>query len=120
MVMDRKNVPENMDAYIAEYPLEIQSRMNEVRQIIREIAPEASEGISWAMPTFKIKKILVQFAGFKNHLGFYPHPETVEHFRNELTSYHTSKGGIQFPYNKPLPLELIKRIVSYNRDKLTV
>jgi uncharacterized protein YdhG (YjbR/CyaY superfamily) len=117
MIMDKKNVPENIDAYIAEYPLEIQPVMNEVRRIIREIAPEATEGISWAMPTFKMKKILVQFAGFKNHLGFYPYPETIEHFRNELTSYHTSKGGIQFPYNKPLPLELIKRIVSYNRDK---
>lgn len=117
--MDKKNVPENIDVYIAAFPLEVQSAMNEVRQVIREVAPEATEGISWAMPTFKIKKILVQFAGFKNHLGFYPYPETIEHFRDELTSYHTSKGGIQFPYNKPIPFDLIKRIVGYNRDKLT-
>jgi uncharacterized protein YdhG (YjbR/CyaY superfamily) len=64
--MDKKNVSENIDAYIAEFPLEIQATMNEVRNVIREIAPEATESISWAMPTFKIKKILVQFAGFKN------------------------------------------------------
>ena len=116
--MDKKNVPENIDAYIGGFPLEIQSIMNEVRKTIRDTAPDATEGISWAMPTFKIKKILVQFAGFKNHLGFYPYPETIAHFQDELTSYHTSKGGIQFPYNKPIPFDLIKRIVSYNRDKL--
>jgi len=116
--MDKKNVPENIDAYIAEFPLEIQATMNEMRKVIRETAPEATEGISWAIPTFKIKKILVQFAGFKNHLGFYPYPETIEHFRNELILYHTSKGGIQFPYNKPIPFDLVKRIVSYNREKL--
>lgn len=116
--MDKKNVPENIDAYIAEFPMEIQAVMNEVRKVIREVAPEATEGISWAMPTFKIKKILIQFAGFKNHLGFYPYPETIEHFREELILYRTSKGGIQFPYNKPIPFDLIKRIVSYNRNKL--
>lgn len=118
LIMDKKEVPTNIDAYIAEFPLEIQLKMKEMRKVIMEVAPEATEGISWAMPCFKIKKMLVQFAGFKNHLGFYPYPETIEHFRDELTSYHTSKGGIQFPYNKPIPLDLIKRIVSYNRSKL--
>lgn len=118
LIMDKKNIAKNIDTYISEFPLEIQATMNEVRNVIKEIAPEATESISWAMPTFKIKKILVQFAGFKNHLGFYPYPETIEYFRDELTSYHTSKGGIQFPYNKPVPFDLIKRIVSYNRDKL--
>lgn len=116
--MDKKNVPENIDAYIAEFSSEIQPVMNEIRKAIREVAPEATEGISWAMPTFKIKKILVQFAGFKNHIGFYPYPETIEHFKDELDGYKTSKGGIQFPYNKPIPIDLIRRIVGYNRDKL--
>lgn len=116
--MDKKNIPENIDAYIAAFPLELQPVMNQMRKAIREVAPEATEGISWGMPTFKIKKVLVQFAGFKNHLGFYPYPETIEYFRDELTAYHTSKGGIQFPYNKPIPFDLVKRIVSYNRDKL--
>jgi len=116
--MENKKTPLDIDDYISGFPLEIQERMNSVRKTIRENAPEATEGISWGMPTFKIKKILVQFAGFKNHLGFFPFPETIEHFRDELTSYRTSKGGIQFPYNKPVPYDLIKRITCYNRDKL--
>ena len=116
--MDKKTTPENIDQYITRFPVEVQTMMNELRTIIRETAPQATEGLSWAMPTFKIKKILVQFAGFKNHLGFYPFPETIEHFKDKLTDYKTSKGGIQFPYNKSLPADLIREIVRYNTDKL--
>ncbi|MDR2118652.1 MAG: DUF1801 domain-containing protein [Tannerellaceae bacterium] len=116
--MDKKNLPENIDAYIAAFPPEIQAIMNEVRSVIAKTAPDAGECISWAMPTFRIKKILVQFAGFKSHLGFYPFPEAVAHFRSELAPYHTGKGSIRFPYHKPVPYDLIARMVAYNREKL--
>ncbi|MDR2913750.1 MAG: DUF1801 domain-containing protein [Tannerella sp.] len=120
--MENKKTPENslacIEEYIAGYPLPVQAMMNEMVKIIKEVAPEATEGLSWSMPTFKIKKILVQFAGHKNHVGFYPYPETIEHFKKELGSYKTSKGGIQFPYDKSLPYDLIKQIVKYNAGKL--
>ena len=70
------------------------------------------------MPTFKIKKILVQFAGHKQHLGFYPWPETIEAFKDKLSSHKTSKGGIQFPYNRPIPLELISEMVRFRLKML--
>lgn len=116
--MDTKKTPENIDAYIAEHPLEVQLLLIEMRNLILELAPEATECISWGMPTFKINKILVQFAAFKKHLGFFPHPDTIVHFQEKLTSYKTSKGGIQFPYSKPIPFDLVKRIVNHNRELL--
>lgn len=112
------NTPETIDAYLSKFPPEKQSIMNKVRKAILEVVPDAVECISWGMPAFKRKKVLVLFAGHKNHLGLYPFPDTIEHFRKELELYHTSKGAIQFPYEKSLPLDLIKSIVKYNADKL--
>ncbi len=113
-----EKAPASIEEYIAGFPLPVQVMMDEVVKIIKNVAPEVTEGLSWSMPTFKIKKILVQFAGHKNHIGFYPYPETIVHFEKDLVGYKTSKGGIQFPYNKPLPYNLIKQIVKYNADKL--
>ncbi len=108
-----REAPNTVDAYIAQFPSEIQAVMQAMRKAVREAAPEAGEKISWQMPTFTYHGNLVHFAGSKNHLGFYPGPSGVAHFLGELTEYKTSKGAIQFPYTKLLPLELIGRIVKY-------
>lgn len=105
--------PQSVDEYIAQFPGEIQAIMQSIRKTIREAAPQAAEKISWQMPTFYLHGNLVHFAGHKNHLGFYPGDSGVAHFLEELKDFKTSKGAIQFPYNKPLPLELISRIVKF-------
>ena len=110
-----------VDAYIQQYPEELQEKLREIRAIIRETAPQASEKISWRMPTFYDNGNLVHYALHKAHIGFYPGANGVENFKSELSDYKYSKGAIQFPLNKPLPRELIKRIVAFrvaeNTDK---
>ncbi len=110
---NNQTAPKNIDEYIAQFSPEMQSIMQTVRKVIREAAPQASEKISWQMPTFYLHGNLVHFAANKSHLGFYPGASGVEHFTPELTEYKTSKGAIQFPYSKPLPIELIQRIVKF-------
>lgn len=112
------NEIETIDRYIAGFPQNVREIMQQVRQAIQDAAPMATETISWQMPTFKVKKILVHFAGHKNHLGLYPGPETIEAFKDKLSDYKTSKGGIQFPYNKPIPLELIAEMVQFRLKKM--
>lgn len=104
---------ESIDAYIFAFPPEIQEILQAVRKVIRESAPDAKEKISYQMPTFELHGNLVHFAAFKNHIGFYPTPSGIEEFTEELKDYHTSKGAIQFPLHKPLPYELISKIVKY-------
>jgi uncharacterized protein YdhG (YjbR/CyaY superfamily) len=87
--------------------------LNELRQTIREAAPQAEETISYQMPTFRLNGNLVHFAAFKNHIGFYPTPTGIEAFQKELSSYKGAKGSVQFPIDQPLPLSLIRRIVEY-------
>jgi uncharacterized protein YdhG (YjbR/CyaY superfamily) len=103
--------PENVDEYIAGFPEEIQVMMDMIRKTIHELVPEVKEKISWGMPTFSLKKVLVQFGGFKDHIGFFPGPDAIEAFKEELTGYKTSKGTIRFPYKKPVPVELVRKIV---------
>ncbi|HEY96383.1 MAG TPA: hypothetical protein G4O15_15770 [Dehalococcoidia bacterium] len=102
-----------IDEYIAEFPGDIQVRLYNMRQVIREAAPNAKETISYRMPTFKLNGNLVHFAAFKKHIGFYPTPSAISVFEKELAPYHTSKGAIQFPHDKPIPYELIEKIVKY-------
>ncbi len=105
---------DSIDAYIAEFPLEIRTLLGQVRAVIQKEAPEAKEAISYGIPTFKHNgKNLVHFAAFKNHIGFYPTPSGGEKFKEELSSYKTGKGSVQFPYTQPLPIDLISRIVQY-------
>ncbi|MBK7711547.1 MAG: DUF1801 domain-containing protein [Bacteroidales bacterium] len=111
--MDSVKIPKTVDEYIADYPAGIQEKLIEMRSIIRKSAPDASEKISYRMPSYIFNGILVYFAAHTKHLGFYPFPTVIEAFKNELTPYHTSKGGIQFPYKDPLPIDLIKRIVGF-------
>lgn len=108
-----KIAPETIDEYIAAQPEEIQKYLREVRDALRAALPEAEERISWSMPTFWKKHNIIHFAGFKKHIGLYPGPEAVLEFAGELKDYKTSKGTIQLPYNKPLPLELIGKIAGW-------
>ncbi len=102
-----------IDEYIASFPDEIQSKLQTIRQTIRAAAPEASEKISYQMPTFYLNGNLVHFAAFKRHIGFYPTPAVIEAFHAELSGYHWAKGSVQFPLDQPLPLDLITRMVQY-------
>lgn len=102
--------PATIDAYIDAQPEHVRGYLRDVRNAIRAALPEAEERIAWSMPTFWKGYHIIQFAGFKNHIGLYPGPEAVEEFGGRLEGYKTNKGTIQFPYNKPLPLELIAEI----------
>lgn len=109
----KQEQPKTIDEYIATFPKDVQKILKSLRQAIKETAPEAQETISWRMPTFKLNDKLVFFAAFKKHIGLYPGPEAIVAFKEKLAIYKTSKGAIQFPINKPLPLELIKEIVDF-------
>lgn len=105
--------PQTIDAYIANFPKEIQALLESVRATIRAAAPEAEETINYQIPTFNFNGNLVHFAAFKNHIGFYPTSSGIEKFKTELSAYKGAKGSVQFPLDQPLPLELISRIVKY-------
>jgi uncharacterized protein YdhG (YjbR/CyaY superfamily) len=111
--MDKEKIPGNIDEYIAGYPGDIRINLEKIRAAIREAAPEALEKISYSMPSYTLKGMLVYFAAHTNHLGFYPFKSAIEAFKSELEPYQTSKGTVQFPYNKPLPLNLIKKIIKF-------
>jgi len=105
--------PEAIDAYIAAQSESVQPFLNEVRAAIRAGLPEAQERISWSMPTYWNKHNIIHFAAFKKHIGLYPGPKAIENFADRLVEYKTSKGAVQFPYSKPLPLELIAEIAKW-------
>lgn len=102
--------PESIDEYIAAQPEEIQIFLTQIRETIKTALPQAEERISWSMPTYWKKHNIIHFAAHKHHIGVYAGTEAVIQFAEELKEYKTSKGAIQFPYHKPLPLELIARI----------
>lgn len=101
----------SIDQHIAEFPRETQQLLELLRMTILQAAPKAEEVISYNMPAFKYNGILVWFSGYKNHIGFYPSSSPIEIFKNDLKKYKTSKGAIQFPLDKALPLKLITKIV---------
>ena len=111
----------NIDEYIAQFPKEIKIRLEEIRAAIRKAAPGAEEAISYAMPTYKLNGNLVHFAGYKNHIGFYPTPDGIEAFKKEISKYEWAKGSVQFPHDEKLPLALITKIVKFrvkqNKEK---
>ena len=112
---------ENIDDYIADFPPDIQKILQRVRTTVRRAAPQAEEAIRYQMPTFKLEGNLVHFAAFKNHIGLYPTPSGTEKFRKELSLYETGKGSIRFPLDKPIPYDLITKIVKFrakeNRER---
>lgn len=107
----------DIDTYIASFPPEIRKELEKIRIVIRKAAPEATEAISYGMPTFKQKGNLVHFAAFKNHIGFFPTPKPIEVFSKELAEYVTSKGTIRFPLNKQIPYDLIAAIVKFRVEE---
>jgi len=103
---------ETIDAYIASFPEEVRRVLEILRATVREAAPEALESISYDMPTFKLQgERLVYFSAWKNHIGFYSIPEGNEAFRKELSPYAGEKGSLRFPFDKPIPYDLVKKIV---------
>jgi uncharacterized protein YdhG (YjbR/CyaY superfamily) len=102
-----------IDEYIKTFPADIQKILEKIRQTVRKAAPEAQEAISYQMPTFKLNGNLVHFAAFKDHIGFYPVPSGIEAFRKELSPYIKGKGTIQFPLDKPIPYDLVEKIVKF-------
>jgi len=103
-----------IDEYIETFQNDVQSILEKMRQTIKKAAPEAVEAISYQMPTFKLNgKNLVHFAAFKNHIGFYPIPSGIEAFKKELSLYKQGKGSVQFPIDKPIPYDLVEKIVKY-------
>ena len=102
-----------IDEYIATFPKNVQSILEELRQAVKETAPEAEEAISYQMPAFKLNGNLVYFAAFKNHIGFFPTSSAIEAFKEEVKEYKTGKGTLRFPMDKPMPLDLVKKIVKY-------
>lgn len=108
-----KKVFKTIDEYIATFPTEVQNVLQEMRQTIRDSAPEAEETISYNMPAFKQNGILVWFAAFKNHIGFYPKVSALEVFKEKLTSFEVSKGTVRFPLNEPIPYDLVMEIVRF-------
>jgi uncharacterized protein YdhG (YjbR/CyaY superfamily) len=104
----------NIDEYINSFSEEIQVLLNQIRETIRQAAPEAVESIGYGMPAFKTNgKPLVYFAAFKNHIGFYATPTGHLEFADELSKYRQGKGSVQFPIDKPMPLDLIARITRF-------
>ncbi|MBI4976404.1 MAG: DUF1801 domain-containing protein [Spirochaetes bacterium] len=104
---------ETIDAYCAQFPPEVRKILQNLRSVIRKAAPDAVEKISYQMPAFTLNGVLVYFAAYKNHIGFYPTGNGIRAFQKELSSFETSKGTIRFPIDKPLPIALIKKIVKY-------
>lgn len=102
-----------IDLYIQQFPIETQKALQEVRNAIKKAAPNANEVISYKMPAYKQNKILVYFAGYKNHIGFYPTASGIEAFKEEIAKYKWAKGSVQFPLNKKMPLQLITKIVKF-------
>jgi uncharacterized protein YdhG (YjbR/CyaY superfamily) len=113
------NKPEivSVDEYIAQFAPDIQTILQTIRQVVRDAAPEAKEKISYQMPTLYLHGNLVHFAAFKNHIGFYPAPQGIEAFQQELAGYKGAKGSVQFPLNQPMPYDLIRRMTVYRSEE---
>lgn len=105
--------PKTIDSYIAIQPEDVQQLLNDIRGTLKAVLPDAQERISWNMPTYWNKHNIIHFAAFKKHIGLYPGEIAMEYFADKLTEYKTSKGAVQFPYGKPLPLELISEIAKW-------
>ena len=109
----QKPTSKDMDKYIAGFPKDVQAILEKIRKTIRKAAPEAEETINYGIPTFTLEGNLVHFAGFKNHVGFYPAPSGIEKFKKELSAYEGAKGSVKFPLDQPIPYDLIREIVVF-------
>ena len=109
----KRKTPKDIDDYLSGYPKDVQRLLTQMRVTIKKAAPLATEKISYGIPTFTLQGNLVYFAAFKNHIGFYPTASVITAFSKELASYKCSKGTVQFPLDKPLPLALVSRMVKF-------
>jgi uncharacterized protein YdhG (YjbR/CyaY superfamily) len=109
--------PISVDEYINSFPFEVQQLLEQVRDIIKKAAPGATEVISYSMPGYKMNGMLVWFAAHTNHIGFYPGASGIASFKKELSIYKGAKGSVQFPFDKPMPSELITRIVKFRAEE---
>jgi uncharacterized protein YdhG (YjbR/CyaY superfamily) len=105
--------PGTIEEYIAAFPAPTQMVLKQVHSCIKKAAPEAEETIGYGIPTYKLNGNLVHFGGYKQHIGFYPAPAAIKTFEKELSIYKSSKGAVQFPLDKPMPLTLITKIVKF-------
>ena len=105
--------PANIDEYIGGFPNDVQEILKKIRMTIQKAAPGATEKISYSMPAFEQNGIVVYFAAFKNHIGLYALPSGHKAFQEELSQYKSGKGSVQFPFNKPMPYDLITKIVKF-------
>jgi uncharacterized protein YdhG (YjbR/CyaY superfamily) len=113
MAVDKKNVANNVDEYIAQFPANVKTTLEKLRKGIKTAAPNAEEVISYMMPAYKYHGMLVYFAGYKNHIGFYPGAAGIAAFKDKIAVYKNAKGSVQFPIDQPLPLGLITEIVQF-------
>jgi len=110
----KRTAPRNIDDYIAGFPRDIQAILEKIRMTIRKAAPAAEETISYQIPSFTLKgRYLIYFAAFKKHIGLYPAPKGIEEFKEALSLYQTGKGTMRFPLDKPIPFNLISKIVKF-------
>ena len=116
MPMTKKTL-RNFDAYLKRFPKNVQRILQKMRLTIKKAAPQAKETISYGIPAFTLNGLLVWFAAHKNHIGFYPRASAIAAFKKELSAYKGAKGSVQFPFDKPLPLALISRIVKYRMNQ---
>ena len=107
----------DINAFIADFPEEVRAILEKIRKTIQQAAPEAKEAIKYGMPTFVLNGNLVHFAAYKNHIGFYPAPTGIDAFIDELAVYRTGKGTIQFPIDKPIPYDLITKVVKFRVEE---
>jgi uncharacterized protein YdhG (YjbR/CyaY superfamily) len=118
--MPSRSTANSIDEYIAGFPPETQKVLREVRALIRASAPKATETISYAIPTFDLNgRHLVHFAGYERHIGFYPGSSGIAAFKEELESFKSAKGSVQFPLGQPMPVDLIRRIVAFRVEAAT-
>jgi len=103
----------SVDEYLADHPEEIREQLEDLREIIKKAAPQATERISYNMPAYDLNGILVYFAGYKGHIGFYPTASGIKAFQQKIAKFESSKGAVRFPLDKPLPKTLITRIVKF-------
>lgn len=108
-----KKLPTTIDDYVDRFPADVQQLLEKMRRTIRRAAPQAEEKISYGVPTFTLQGNLVHFAAYKSHIGFYPSPSAITAFEKELSAYKGAKGSVQFPFDEPLPLALVSRIVKF-------
>jgi uncharacterized protein YdhG (YjbR/CyaY superfamily) len=109
--------PSTIDEYIAGFPPDVQEILEKIRVTIQKAAPQAEETINYRMPTFSLNGNLVHFAAYQKHIGFYPVPTGIEKFRKELSVYAVGKGSVQFPLDKPIPYDLISKIVKFRVEE---